>query len=845
MLGRFVLPPPPEIPQEFYQGNEGHPQVEETEEEPDVDDLQPQNEDYEEDGTDSPMGNPGEVQTVTDSPDTPHKDTLTDKYSNKASQILEEDVPVAKPPKIIDLELEAHDQKKTEQINLAESCVQDVAESCVQAVDVSDVENLMATTVTEKVKLSSEEQQTPVLVDAPTALSTTQQSETDTSTEEPQTNSPSKKHQEVTSPDSPQTPVLVAAPTTPSTTQQSETDTPTEEPQTNSPPEKHQEEVTSLAEKNITKLRERKKSSPKKPRRRKTKGAKGRSAHDSDSILIGESNLTESVSMILSPKVKKDLNTSRSGTTIEKKKMAKLPKDVKAKSKGRKHSSLAKVRPRVQERPFEKGSMFFSSTGELSSHNNFKHSHIIGENRRSKSLDPVFVPQLREEVQRHNSDVAGNLETHSFQGGVRGKDKFPGIGIPGISGRDTSTLRADKKRKYATLFRERPSPPEKKRTIIFEGGKSMQCSLSDGIDRTDWIQRLTTSHPYIQDFRERIYPVNRAITFCQTYNLLNDISGVEDEFEIDEHKALQLILQHLEYEGFNATAEVLSKEADVEQNFNHDLKDSRLVTLLKIGLRETEKIWELTMAQNREQSEVDEELEEHLTDLEILEEEPAGKGINIWFEGSDGTISFSEKHENCIHAATLNKLVEHLTSEKHIDMTYKRAFLMTYKTFTTPENLLTKLIERYFVPSTRKPSNMTAEEWRQTVVHPIQLRVVNVIRKWVEDFTEQELSNTRLLKRLRGFLENVLLPDGHSNLVTNLNNLLLRKFSQRDNQGTLTTSSSAVFGKPPDPKIPRRVFSPSLDIMDIHDEELARQLTLLEFQTFANIKPSELLNQVW
>jgi hypothetical protein len=41
---------------------------------------------------------------------------------------------------------------------------------------------------------------------------------------------------------------------------------------------------------------------------------------------------------------------------------------------------------------------------------------------------------------------------------------------------------------------------------------------------------------------------------------------------------------------------------------------------------------------------------------------------------------------------------------------------------------------------------------------------------------------------------------------------------------------------PPEPKVPRNVFSPSLSLMDINDEELARQLTLMEFETFRAIR---------
>lgn len=46
-------------------------------------------------------------------------------------------------------------------------------------------------------------------------------------------------------------------------------------------------------------------------------------------------------------------------------------------------------------------------------------------------------------------------------------------------------------------------------------------------------------------------------------------------------------------------------------------------------------------------------------------------------------------------AATFNKLVEYLTSERNNDMEFMRAFLLTYSAFATPSRLLSKLIERY------------------------------------------------------------------------------------------------------------------------------------------------------
>lgn len=49
----------------------------------------------------------------------------------------------------------------------------------------------------------------------------------------------------------------------------------------------------------------------------------------------------------------------------------------------------------------------------------------------------------------------------------------------------------------------------------------------------------------------------------------------------------------------------------------------------------------------------------------------------------------------------------------------------------------------------------------------------------------------------------------------------------------------------PEAKVPREIFSPKLSLAMIDEEEIARQLTLLEFSIYSLIQPSELLNLNW
>lgn len=69
-------------------------------------------------------------------------------------------------------------------------------------------------------------------------------------------------------------------------------------------------------------------------------------------------------------------------------------------------------------------------------------------------------------------------------------------------------------------------------------------------------------------------------------------------------------------------------------------------------------------------------------------------------------------------------------------MEFQKTFLLTYQSFTTPENLLKKLSQRYKVPENKFDVNQTKV---------IQLRVINVIRKWLEEhfheFNDQQVWN--------------------------------------------------------------------------------------------------------
>lgn len=207
---------------------------------------------------------------------------------------------------------------------------------------------------------------------------------------------------------------------------------------------------------------------------------------------------------------------------------------------------------------------------------------------------------------------------------------------------------------------------------------------------------------------------------------------------------------------------------------------------------------------------------------------------NIWDDEieNEQNIRF-ERGTNNVSAATFNKLVIRLTSDQKLDLGFVKTFLLTYRAYTSPKILLQKLIERYNVI---RPPHKSINEFN-TSKTKIQLRVINALKFWLElgfDFQD----DGSLQRQMMDFIENVLYDD-QPKMCRRLRILLLTiqgKIDQSDKQ-----TKHVV---PPPIKVDRAALSTS-SLIELDPEEVARQLTLIDFDIYSKIKPFELLNQAW
>eukprot|EP00002_Diphylleia_rotans_P008724 TRINITY_DN1872_c0_g1_i1.p1 TRINITY_DN1872_c0_g1~~TRINITY_DN1872_c0_g1_i1.p1 ORF type:complete len:728 (-),score=130.63 TRINITY_DN1872_c0_g1_i1:227-2410(-) len=362
----------------------------------------------------------------------------------------------------------------------------------------------------------------------------------------------------------------------------------------------------------------------------------------------------------------------------------------------------------------------------------------------------------------------------------------------------------------------------------------------DNIDRSNWTAMAMRRHPEVLEMYERLRPLHRATSFGRLYNA----GTTEVKETLSRNTVYQLIMQHLQFEGMRMSRAQIEDETKIKYA-NIDLPESRLVTLLRMAIKDVDRVFDLVLSPDEDVHEDREvEISKHLHGLGVMKkdedddvdiwDEPDCEGKNITFEPVSNTVEDSRE----IRTASLNKLVERLTAEKNADSNFVKTFIMTYRSFTTPEKLLYKLLRRYRVPCDSDLSADDRQAWDREVQRPIQLRVCSVLKMWLE--SNMYDLDKKCYDVLNHFVDTILVKDGYANISKQLSVLLSKKADstsqQRDYRGLLSS---------PEPKVPKNVFSPTLEYTDVDEEEIARQLTLVDFALFAAIQPSELLNQAW
>lgn len=187
-----------------------------------------------------------------------------------------------------------------------------------------------------------------------------------------------------------------------------------------------------------------------------------------------------------------------------------------------------------------------------------------------------------------------------------------------------------------------------------------------------------------------------------------------------------------------------------------------------------------------------------------------------------------EGKPNQISAATVDKLVERLTDPDLLDMDFFSSFLLTYRAFFPSAVLFDKLCERFAGAADEEGSR-------------IRLRIVNVFKVWFDTSIYDFLEDQALLTRVTRFISEDMARESAQS-ATMLERILKKKAA---NEHMLKETVFAHSEKAPAPVVSKVVASGRFSFLDLDPLEVARQLTLLEWNLYSSIRPKECLNLAW
>jgi len=173
-----------------------------------------------------------------------------------------------------------------------------------------------------------------------------------------------------------------------------------------------------------------------------------------------------------------------------------------------------------------------------------------------------------------------------------------------------------------------------------------------------------------------------------------------------------------------------------------------------------------------------------------------------------------------LKASTLKALISKLTCND-VENGFIHDCLLTYRSFTTPLQFLHELTERY-----RNASNEDAEMQRV-----VTLRVFNVLKLWIERYWyDFEKDSSGLQEGVTTFLTSTKdLP-----ISATIKSIFERQLSGKEN----ITSSEVI----PPLYVPTK---PTETLWEMKTNEIARQLTMVEWNIWKLIQPWECLNLAW
>ena len=335
--------------------------------------------------------------------------------------------------------------------------------------------------------------------------------------------------------------------------------------------------------------------------------------------------------------------------------------------------------------------------------------------------------------------------------------------------------------------------------------------LKDGVDRSDWYERVLSEAPELQDFIERIDPITRAATFARHFLPSGRL--------IDQETLLALISQCLRTLGLLNSQNCLHEEwPELRDVPTRDLV-SHLSMLIQRGVSRAEKFWELSLPTPAAPSDIEKQMDQEISKtvggvVQFTADETPHPSEE---PGDPQFLRMDDEWKPC--EASLNQIIWWLTGEEDVQL-MRKAVCLTYKSFTTSRVFLSKIKERYECASNETDQDQRANSLKQ---------IMKLFETWVQD--AGDIIEPEVMEDAKHFV------DSHAEI----RRFVSTKFEKRAQR------CKVDYEKAPPVELGtcRNWWCDDFDLMDLPAKEVARQFTVFSSQKYYAIGKIELLDSAW
>eukprot|EP01130_Rhizamoeba_saxonica_P008944 TRINITY_DN3625_c0_g2_i1.p1 TRINITY_DN3625_c0_g2~~TRINITY_DN3625_c0_g2_i1.p1 ORF type:complete len:622 (-),score=134.95 TRINITY_DN3625_c0_g2_i1:53-1918(-) len=204
----------------------------------------------------------------------------------------------------------------------------------------------------------------------------------------------------------------------------------------------------------------------------------------------------------------------------------------------------------------------------------------------------------------------------------------------------------------------------------------------------------------------------------------------------------------------------------------------------------------------------------------------------------EGLVMFSKNYQIIVKGGHIDAIITRLTKTSTPEPEFVETFLMTYRNFINPLELMEKLFNRYdFDPPVpfEQLSPVQQKEFTKDL-KIVRLRVANTIKMWVrthfKDFATDRVALEQLYMHVGATF---------SFYDPTLGNSIVSAIESAQTEHEQRSNKELMFSEPP----PESIYPKSGNFSDFDPLEVARQICLYEQELYSNINPAELLNQAW